>query len=287
MKKQPSSLKMLVLVLLATMAMPISCLLIQSCPGSLPPTPPSVVIDNDPLTQAIKSAVMIKIDFTRTGGTGVIIGRNKIADDRWRYHILTAYHVIDDLINGIKNHPEDYDTFSPLTIVTQDSFHGLPTIYQTRYIDAEVILPAYDWAVFVIELPVKLPCAVLATRKEFESIKPSDHIYGIGSDGLRGLLFREGVMSSTNNIEPIHRQGGLDQFPWDLNPEKFFRPHQNVWYGVSGGPIFNRDGIVIGIYNGMALGAVQPVPHTAIALKAHFIREILERINSKIITIED
>lgn len=255
--------------------------------SSIPTPPPHVVVvAGDPLTEAIKSAVTIRLDFLGGSGTGVLIGRTKLENGNWKYMVLTAHHVMDRLRDAMKEHPDQLDEVKKITLVYQAHFHAPLTLLHTSIVDFHWMVPASDWAIFSIELADRLPCAQLATKEEFESIQPYDHIYGMGSDGSDGLFFREGVIASTNGTQPFIGLFGY-QYPWDVSQEYFFRAYHGIYYGASGGPVFTRQGKIIGIYNGFVhLQSGQPITNLCVVLKGHVVREILEKANSDITKVE-
>lgn len=247
----------------------------------------SNLVAEDPLTQAIKSGVTIRLNGVGSVGTGVLIGRTKAENGNWRYKVLTAYHVVEDLRDALAARPEDAEKIKKMTLVYQDGFHAPLTLLETSLIDFDWMVPGSDWSIFSIELAVKLPCAQLATRQEFESIQPYDHIYGIGSDAADGLFLREGIIASTNGTQPFIGMFAY-RYAWDINQDDFFRAYHGIFYGASGGPVFSRQGRVIGIYNGLVHTHMgHPITNLAIVLKGHTVRELLERAQSTITKVEN
>lgn len=252
-----------------------------------PPPQLSSVVAGDPLTEAIKSGVTVRLEHLGGSGTGVLIGRKKLENGSWRYKVLTACHVINSIQEALREKPEEAEGIKKITIVYQDSFHAPLTILHTSLVDLEWMIPGQDWGVFSIDLDVKLPCAQLATRQEFESIQPYDHIYGVGSDGSDGLFLKEGIIASTNGTQPFIGPFGY-QYPWDMNQDDFFRAYHGIYYGASGGPVFNRQGKVIGIYNGFVHTHMgHPITNLAVVLKGHVVREFLEQAQSDVMKVEN
>jgi len=247
----------------------------------------SNLVAGDPLTEAIKSGVTIRLNGVGSVGTGILIGRTKTENGNWRYRVLTAYHVLEDLRDALTKKPEEAEKIKKMTIVYQDGFHAPLTILNTSLIDFDWMVPSSDWGIFSMELAVKLPCAQLATKEEFESIQPYDHIYGLGSDNADGLFLREGIIASTNGTQPFIGIFAC-QYPWDINQDDFFRVYHGIFYGASGGPVFNRQGKVIGIYNGLVHTHMgHPVTNLAVVLKGHTVRELLEKAQSTITKVEN
>jgi hypothetical protein len=252
---------------------------------SAPYVPPPVVVAEDPLTEAIKSAILIHIDYNRVCGSGTLIGRKQLKSGNWEYSVLTACHVANVIREGIRDDPDEIENILKIAIVYQEHFHAPLRKLHTSIISLEWMIPTQDWAIFTIELPVKLPCAQLATRQEFKSIQPHDHIYSMGADNGSGLFFREGVIASTTAVDPYPDSKG-EISPWDTHPNNYFRVYQSYWYGASGCPIFNRAGKIIGIFDGyFKVNGNHPVTHLTIATKGYLILEALTKTQSQLTTI--
>lgn len=233
---------------------------------------------NQELDRAISSAVMIKLVHHKKGGSGVLIGKKKIAQDKYRYNVLTACHVIEEFLqrDPVGMDFDQINETKKLAIVVQDGFHNEPVICESTLINIEWSAPEKDWAIFSCHLPHDMPCAKLASRKEFESIKPFEHIFGVAGDDLQGLLCKEGIIAATHNIEPYANQANAKIIPWDKYAKEFFRPDHNIWLGASGGPIFSKDGRLIGIYAALTMGSTQPIAHASVAYKVHYIKELID-----------
>jgi hypothetical protein len=153
------------------------------------------------------------------------------------------------------------------------------------------MLPRWDWSTFTFESPYYLECVQLATRKEFKQIKPGEAIYGMGGDNNRDLLLRKGIIGATHNVYPSpiiekrHQKYGPS--PWDKYPNAFFRPFTPIWYGASGGGVFNKDGKLIGIYTALNLRGFGPIPHGAVALKGYLVLELAKKFSPQFFMIEN
>lgn len=244
-------------------------------------------ITNDPITYSIRSSVGIGLEFFSKGGTGVIIGRKKL-NDGWRYNILTAFHLFDEYLSApdqLKNMP-GYSRIRIAFLTDIKNQH----VCVNSYIDEIIVLNEnMDWMVFSTDIPYEIPCAKLASREDFENIKPYEHIYGIGNDGMCGLLFREGVISSFNVDDPYpSAEIFISNLPlWVVSPTDYFRPSHSIWPGASGGPLFTKDGKIIGIYIAIRISGAQPVSHAGVALKTHLVNEFLIKNLPHILTEEN
>jgi len=237
------------------------------------------------LERSFSSAVMLKLVHHRKGGTGVLVGKKKAGDNGWRYNVLTACHVVEEFIPRARDGMsiEEIEQTKRLVIAVYGGFHNKPVLCESKLLNLEWVAPEKDWAIFSCYLPYDLPCAELATRKDFESIRPYEHIFGIAGDDLRGLSCKTGILSSTSNDEPYSNQASAIIVPWDKFSHEFFRPDHNIWFGASGGPIFKKDGKLIGIYIALTIRESQAIPHSIVAYKAHCIRETIENSQPQLI----
>jgi hypothetical protein len=248
------------------------------------------------LTEASKSVVMIHLDKFHSGGTGTLIGRSRVDEDTWEYNVLTAYHVVESMLDALRAldataSKEEIDNIKSITIGNRNGFHSKIVLYSTKMNSSSWLIPTQDWAIFSIHLDVKLPCAELATRSEFNSITPFEKVYGIGADMLRGIFTRDGYISSTDCVEPFHTTADPSA-PWLVKPDMFFRPFHTIHPGASGGPIFNKSGKIIGIYIAVSIERVSPfevqqINELAIALKVFAVQEALADTHSRVTIVED
>ena len=261
---------------------------VASCNSPVPPPQPQTAIVaplGDPLTEAIKSAVLIHLDFTKICGSGSLIGRKQLENGSWEYSVLTACHVASVVRDALVENPDDFEDVMKITIVYQEHFHAPLRKLHTSIKQLEWMIPTQDWAIFTMELPVKLPCVQLATKEEFEVIQPYDHIYSMGADNGSGLFFREGVIASTTAVDP-YPDPKAEISSWDTHPDNFFRVYQSHWYGASGCPIFNRAGKIIGIFDGyFKVNRGHPMTHLTVVAKGYLILEALTKTQSQLTTI--
>jgi hypothetical protein len=247
------------------------------------PPPPIVKIVVDPLEEAIKSVGAVRFEFN--SGTFVLIGREHQANGKYLYHALTDHHII-------KHGKDSSQDPTNVMIAIRPDFHKPMVVKPVKITAFDWEVPVKDWAVFSFELDVKLPCAIFASKEQFDSIGPFDTIYGVGCDNGFGLLCRTGNIGSTDNVHPFSSVNDDDEdqcnpsLPWDADPEEFFRPMQPCWFGASGGGIFDAEGRLIGTYEALIFGGHhQPVPHSGVAHKTYCIFDLLK--NSTMLGVKD
>ncbi len=226
----------------------------------------------------IQSVVRLKFSIGDTllggGGSAVILGRERISDNMYRYYILTAHHVV--------NNSYQYS----VEVSQWAGSHAKADIVKNLKLDTYLMIPSSDWALvsFEIEDTHVWPVVQLATKAEFLSLRTLDTIYGVGCDSVHGPLSRVGNFG----LGGIHTPPNpLSKFAFRNNPGAFFRPYMNVWFGASGGGVFNKDGKLIGIFNGILDGDFQPATHMVAALKTHIVLDILKMTGGDELLIED
>lgn len=244
-------------------------------------------IPKDPVVYSIRSSVGIGLEYFSKGGTGVVIGRKRVSDG-WRYNVLTAYHIFEEYLTA----PEPLKMapgFSRIRLAFLTDIKNQHIAVNSYLVEILVTNPELDWVVFSIDIAYEIPCAKLASKEDFENIQPYEHIYGVGNDGMCGLLFREGVISSFNVDDPYpSTEIFISNLPlWIVNPSDYFRPSHSIWPGASGGPVFTRDGKIIGIYIAIRIAGAQPVSHAGVALKTHLVNEFLKKNLPDILTEEN
>lgn len=226
-----------------------------------------------PLENAQRATLVMALPEYRTIGSAVIIGRkgrvlidehgnSTMRSDAYEYRVATAYHVVGRLIEDGK------DASRILMAMFQPSLHSQPLRMKLQLEKIEHYSVEYDWAIFTFYSKHQLPFVEIATEEEFEAIQPFESIYAVGGDGGYGQLCRRGVLGSTHN-QFINAKSQIIKaiLPWQKHPDAFFRPLIPVWYGASGGGIFNQQGKLIGLINGGHMVAL----HITMAIKAHII----------------
>lgn len=241
-----------------------------------------------PLERARRSTVLLYLTDYDSGGTATLIGRKKLDDGGYRYRAVTAYHIIQGMIEKITKNGAQANR--KITLMLQPRFHGASLKLQFDIEDIDWASPPEDWASFTFESTHYLTCAEVATKAEFLDIKPFEKIYAIGAGGLYGPMCRDGIMGATHN-EYLNSEIQIkNKLPWNKQPHKFFRPYINTWYGDSGCGVFNKDGKLIGIINGFGMMLEGwdrvPVTHSGVAIKAYIIKE-LASLNKDFFLIED
>jgi len=247
------------------------------------------------LEKAVKASMFISYQYrtitsTRTswgGGSATLISRLK-KNNVYQYRALTAYHVIQRMQTNLQNRGTRANREMILTI--QENWHGQPIDIRVQ-VKLDWMVPKLDWSTFTFESTRYLECVQLATRKEFKQIKPGEEIYGIGGDNGQGLLLRKGIIGATHTIYPSHIVENSSDLasspPWRQYPDAFFRPFTPVWFGASGGGIFNKYGKLIGLYNAINITYFQPVAHGAIALKTYRVLELANERSKDFFVIEE
>tara|TARA_R110002096_G_scaffold108964_2_gene238490 strand:+ start:1514 stop:2341 length:828 start_codon:yes stop_codon:yes gene_type:complete len=241
------------------------------------PEPPTVVVEViDPLEQARRAS--FNIDMPTGGGSAVLVGRDALENGSYRYTALTAQHVIEDIVIDIRDNGDK--AILEVTLTFQPRFHGAP--FQVT-LDIESIdwsLPSHDWAAFKFQLDRKIECVPLATKNEFEEITAFEHIYIVACGGPYGQHCRAGVMGATHNTGTRRELQLTSPMPWNQFPNDFFKFSMPIWYGDSGGPIFNKHGKLVGLANAFTIGGGfgGNATHSGVALKAYVILETVSNI---------
>jgi len=246
-------------------------------------SPQIAIVQQEPAVSALerarRSVFKVFMPKHKSCGTAILVGRTKLANGNYRYRALTAQHVVNSMIDDFQK--DKSKASHAMDLMFQPNFHGLPLKISVKIHDIDWANVIEDWASFTFDMSHKISCASVATREEFESIKPFEVIYAVGCGGYYpGQHCRNGIIGATHGVE---RDSFIEQFKrgkdraWNRRPTSYFRPYINVWYGDSGGAVFNKDGKLIGIINGyVMLGNCAPVTHSTIAVKAHLIREVAQ-----------
>ena len=239
-------------------------------------TAPVETLDN--LERARRASFDIILKDYKGSGSATLVSRVKLENGNYRYRGLTNHHVLDDMIEAIDKDPSKAS--HTLVMTFQPDFHGEPLCLEID-VESDWAIPEWDWASFTFESEHWLECAAVASKDEFEDVKPFEHIYAIACGGSYGQQLREGVISVTHNVATKPSLRAARAYPWQRNPQDYFRPSFPIWYGDSGGPVFNKDGKLIGLITAFTtirtmMDDPVPVFHHGVALKAHVIREQVE-----------
>lgn len=259
--------------------------------------PPAIVIEMivehvdvpSPLERARQASFDLSMPLG--AGSAVLVSRVNLENGGYRYRAITAQHVIEEITDDINTNGENANLEIIMTF--QPEFHG-PQLQITTDVEAiEWTVPANDWAVFTFVSNELLECADVATREEFEAISAWDPIYFIASFGPYGPQCRQGVIATTHNVGAYPSAQLTSPLPWNQQPENFFRFSMPIWYGDSGGPIFDQHGRLIGIGNAFTVssrggfGPGQQVTHSGVGLKTYLIREMVIGVDENFFKIED
>tara|TARA_S200002703_G_scaffold32680_2_gene28489 strand:- start:232 stop:1068 length:837 start_codon:yes stop_codon:yes gene_type:complete len=235
--------------------------------------PPAAVVVKEISSLERARQASFDLDMPIGAGSAVLVGRVQLEDGEYLYRALTAHHVIAEYLADIKLNGEDANLDAMLTF--QPEFHG-EQLQIDVVIDAlDWLVPSGDWASFTFRHETRLECADVATREEFRAIGAFEHIYFVASFGPYAQQCRHGIISTTHNTGVYVDAQLTSDLPWNQQPQDFFRFSMPIWYGDSGGPIFNKDGKLIGLGNAFTVGhsMTQQVTHSGVAVKAHIIRE--------------
>lgn len=244
---------------------------------------PLIVQDHDTITsldKARRSTCMLFLPAYYSGGSAVLVSRKKLDDDQYQYRALTAYHVVARMAKAFTENKikANHD----ILLMFQQEFHGAPIRIKLMIDDIPWAVPTHDWAVITFTTVYKLDCVEVATKEEFQAIKAFEKIYAVGYAGGYGQHCHEGIIGTTHNEHwNVKNQIIKSAKPWHKLPNYFFRPQINVWYGDSGGAIFNQHGKLIGIINAFGIMfdigfTFIPVTHSTVALKAYKIRDVVK-----------
>lgn len=231
-----------------------------------------------PLERVRRSTFMLSLPDYYITGSAVLVGRQNLNNGMYRYRALTAFHLMRNMSKAFTK--DKSKASHKLELIFQPTFHGETLRINLLLDDLDWANPMEDWASFTFDMPHKITCAEVATKEEFEAIKPFEKIYAVGCGGSYGQMCKVGIIGATHNEhQDLQGQNTKSKWPWDKHPHRFFRPYINVWYGDSGGGIFNKEGKLIGIIN--AFGILQkgwdiiPVAHSTIALKTYLVKDVV------------
>lgn len=242
-----------------------------------PESPPVIVVEViDPLEQARQAS--FNIDMPTGGGSAVLVGRDALENGSYRYTAITAQHVVEDIVVDIRDNGDK--AVLEVTLTFQLEFHGAPLQIILNIESIDWSMPGHDWAAFKFQLDRKLECVPLATKTEFEEITAFEHIYIVACGGPYGQHCRAGVMGATHNTGTRRALQLTSPLPWNQLPDDFFKFSMPIWYGDSGGPIFNEDGKLIGIANAFTIGGNfgSNASHSGVALKTYVILEAVANV---------
>lgn len=227
-----------------------------------------------PLEKARQAVCEIRVHDG--AGSATLISRIKLEDGRYRYRLLTCYHVVDEVAKQIKEKGVEADR--SIELILQPSFHGEQLRIDTTFEGIDWALSSHDWATLTFVSEHKLTVAPVATREQFHQVKAWDSVYMVGCFGQYAQQCRRGVISVTHNVGSRLEKQAKSSHPWNRHPNDYFRYSMPIWYGDSGGAIFDKEGRLIGMVTALTVrhDFSGLIPHSGVALKAHTIREVAE-----------
>tara|TARA_R110002094_G_scaffold202613_1_gene173750 strand:+ start:1419 stop:2270 length:852 start_codon:yes stop_codon:yes gene_type:complete len=269
------------IVLSALVVIGLSTVFITQMPK--PESPPVTVVEAieviDPLEKARQASFDIWMPLGARAGSAVLVGRVAVEESGYRYRALTANHVISGITDDIGINGENADL--DIKVTFRPDFHSPEIQFDVQIEAIDWVNPAGDWASFTFQLEYKLECADIATEAEFKAIKAWDNVYFIGSGSKYGQACRRGVISATDNYgidrEAQSLGGTHTGIPWHQYPENFVKFSAPIWYGDSGGPLFNEHGKLIGLLNAYTIGdsLEHGAVHSGVAFKTHLVRQVV------------
>lgn len=229
------------------------------------------------LENARRASIGIRLPGYYSSGSATLIARTRLDDEAcgitYKYTGLTAQHVISDMLTALQKKRGEADMSMELFI--QPHFHGKATRISITVDTIPWSVPGRDWAFFTFIIPEKLACAPLADREKFESILPWEDVYVIGCGGAYLQFHRKAQVGATHNEHMDSKGQQTSAYPWNLYPVDYFRVNTNIWYGDSGGSVFNKDGELIGLINAFGImNGWSPVTHSGVALKTYTVLEL-------------
>jgi S1-C subfamily serine protease len=213
--------------------------------------------------QGIENSKDVEKKRRISAGSGVIIARRNST-----YYVLTNSHVIDPLWlkYGIRTHDGEVhlvDNRKPPHAGQPDTTKGL--IYQFAALDFnKKVYDGYDLAVLQFDSSKEYPVAVIG---DSSTSKPGERIYVSGWPLPKN--------ATSEDRKRVQRYGELKQIlnPSDPNGNYSLCYSAETAPGMSGGPVFNSKGEVIGIH-GAGKNSRQGCIDTSLGIKIDdFIKE--------------
>ncbi|XZO03193.1 MAG: trypsin-like peptidase domain-containing protein [Microcoleus sp.] len=214
--------------------------------------------------QGIENSKDVEVKGKIAAGSGVIIARRNST-----YYVLTNSHVVEPFINkyGIRTHDGEVHLVDnrkrPQYAGRPDSTEGL--IYRFTPLDLNRnVYDGYDLAVLQFDSSKEYPVAVIG---DSSTIKPGERIYVSGWPSPKDY--------TSEDRKRVQRNGELKQIlnPSDPNGNYSLCYSAETAAGMSGGPVFNSKGEVIGIH-GQAKNSRQGCIDSSLGIKIDdFIKE--------------
>lgn len=201
---------------------------------------------------------VVQLAGDSTVGSGVLLESRRIGDgERWRTHMLTAWHVVRDIYGS----PDRTDEPVPVKIYLPDGGSRHETAKLVAH-DAEL-----DVALLVLDCTTEVPCgARLATRERLASARIFDGVYAVGCP---------------LGNDPIPTRGEVAAIDHVVEGTHYWMVSAPTYIGNSGGGIFDAEShellaIFSKIYTHGSLRSTI-VPHMGLATPLLSVYDWLER----------
>jgi predicted nucleic acid-binding Zn-ribbon protein len=216
----------------------------------------TLVRDEDRMWRELVGPV-VQLNGTETVGSGVLLESRPIDEQRWRTCILTAWHVVRDIVQE----GDPRTTPIPVTIYRPER--------ETRFESAFILAhePSIDAALLVLDTDQRVDCgAKLASTENIARRRIFDQIYAVGCPLGNDPIPTFGEIADTH-----HRVDDL----------RYWMISAPTYIGNSGGGIFDAESHeLLGIFSKIYThGSLRPtvVPHMGLVVPLIEIYEWLER----------
>jgi hypothetical protein len=216
----------------------------------------TLVRDEDRMWRELVGPV-VQLSGTETVGSGVLLESRPIDEKRWRTCILTAWHVVRDIVQE----GDPRTTPIPVTIYRPER--------ETRFESAFILAhePSIDAALLVLDTDQRVECgAKLAPTETIARRRIFDQVYAVGCPLGNDPIPTFGEIADTH-----HRVEDL----------RYWMISAPTYIGNSGGGIFDAESHeLLGIFSKIYThGSLRPtvVPHMGLVVPLNEIYEWLER----------
>lgn len=216
----------------------------------------------NPVREALESVFQLRFSEQNNGGSAFLVGRTR-TDNGFRYRAITAYHVVDDILPLTQGE-------NPIALTPDIAFHSWSKgiMEEKVVIKTEAMSQDMDWYMFSFESKRDMPCLTLSDAKVFNDLAPTDDLYLIGSEDLRGVIVFECNLAAPSNKFPTPDDEQFKQESSDFRfhqfPHAYFRVSHSTIPGASGGVVIDTHGRVVGVVTAY-------IQQTSLALKASII----------------
>jgi len=200
----------------------------------------------------------VQIADESTVGSGVLLESRHMRGDIWQTHILTAWHVVRDIIDS----PDDLDESIPLRIYEVDGTNRSASAKLLEYD------PRIDIALLLLESREEFPHgARLASRTRVASLRIFDEVYAVGCPLGNDPIPTHGEIADTNHL---------------VDDDSYWMISAPTYIGNSGGGIFDaKSHELLGIFSKIYThGNLRPtvVPHMGLVTPLDVIYSWLEEV---------